>query len=78
MLVDASYGFEMETFEFLNICQVHGMPRIMGILNHLDQLDGISQVFFKNIFYLKNFFPGQQNQEDSEAPLLDRVVSGKH
>ncbi|PAV61425.1 hypothetical protein WR25_01765 [Diploscapter pachys] len=44
LLVDASYGFEMETFEFLNICQVHGMPRIMGILNHLDQLDGISQV----------------------------------
>ncbi|PAV61468.1 hypothetical protein WR25_11316 [Diploscapter pachys] len=44
LLVDASYGFEMETFEFLNICQVHGMPRIMGILNHLDQLDGISKV----------------------------------
>uniref|UniRef100_A0A0N4U0I0 Bms1-type G domain-containing protein n=1 Tax=Dracunculus medinensis TaxID=318479 RepID=A0A0N4U0I0_DRAME len=36
LMVDASYGFEMETFEFLNICQVHGMPRIMGILSHLD------------------------------------------
>lgn len=35
-MVDASYGFEMETFEFLNICQVHGMPRIMGVLSHLD------------------------------------------
>lgn len=22
LLVDASFGFEMETFEFLNICQV--------------------------------------------------------
>ncbi|CAI5450370.1 unnamed protein product [Caenorhabditis angaria] len=44
LMVDASYGFEMETFEFLNICQVHGMPRIMGILNHLDLLDGISRV----------------------------------
>ena len=29
LLIDASFGFEMETFEFLNICQVHGMPRIM-------------------------------------------------
>ncbi|VDK70447.1 unnamed protein product [Onchocerca ochengi] len=36
LMVDASYGFEMETFEFLNICQVHGMPRIMGVLSHLD------------------------------------------
>lgn len=35
-MIDASYGFEMETFEFLNICQVHGMPKIMGVLTHLD------------------------------------------
>ena len=27
----------METFEFLNMCQVHGFPRIMGVLTHLDQ-----------------------------------------
>ncbi|KAM3592750.1 uncharacterized protein V6R79_024419 [Siganus canaliculatus] len=36
MVIDASFGFEMETFEFLNICQVHGFPRIMGVLTHLD------------------------------------------
>ncbi|KAG1696682.1 Ribosome biogenesis protein bms1 [Nymphon striatum] len=40
LLVDASFGFEMEAFEFLNICQVHGFPRIMGVLTHLD--------YFKN------------------------------
>ncbi|XP_071445723.1 ribosome biogenesis protein BMS1 homolog [Hetaerina americana] len=38
LLVDASFGFEMEIFEFLNICQVHGMPKIMGVLTHLDAL----------------------------------------
>ncbi|KAK2876347.1 hypothetical protein Q8A67_020443 [Cirrhinus molitorella] len=38
MLIDASFGFEMETFEFLNICQVHGFPRVMGVLTHLDSL----------------------------------------
>lgn len=36
LLVDASFGFEMETFEFLNILQVHGFPRVMGVLTHLD------------------------------------------
>uniref|UniRef100_A0A2K6CHV4 Uncharacterized protein n=1 Tax=Macaca nemestrina TaxID=9545 RepID=A0A2K6CHV4_MACNE len=36
MLIDASFGFEMETSEFLNIFQVHGFPKIMGVLTHLD------------------------------------------
>nr|CAD7392673.1 unnamed protein product [Timema cristinae] len=44
LLVDASFGFEMEIFEFLNICQVHGMPRIMGVLTHLDMLKRAKQV----------------------------------
>uniref|UniRef100_A0A2I3RA80 Bms1-type G domain-containing protein n=1 Tax=Pan troglodytes TaxID=9598 RepID=A0A2I3RA80_PANTR len=36
MLIGASFGFEMEMFEFLNICQVHGFPKIVGVLTHLD------------------------------------------
>lgn len=46
LLCDASFGFEMEVFEFLNICQVHGMPKVMGILTHLDMI--------KNAKTLKN------------------------
>ncbi|TMW64967.1 hypothetical protein Poli38472_009134 [Pythium oligandrum] len=37
LLIDASFGFEMETFEFLNILQVVGFPKVMGILTHLDR-----------------------------------------
>ena len=36
ILIDASIGFEMETFEYLTILQSHGMPNIMGVLTHLD------------------------------------------
>ena len=36
LLVDASFGFEMETFEFLNILQAHGFPKVIGVLTHLD------------------------------------------
>jgi ribosome biogenesis protein BMS1 len=36
LLVDASFGFEMETFEFLNILKNHGFPKVMGVLTHLD------------------------------------------
>ncbi|KAK6200370.1 uncharacterized protein RJT21DRAFT_121270 [Scheffersomyces amazonensis] len=36
MLVDGNYGLEMETMEFLNIAQHHGMPRVLGVATHLD------------------------------------------
>ena len=29
LMVDASFGFEMETFEFLNLLQAHGFPKVM-------------------------------------------------
>ena len=37
LMIDASFGFEMEHFEFLNILQTHGMPKVMGVLTHLDK-----------------------------------------
>ncbi|KNC96422.1 arf-GAP with GTPase, ANK repeat and PH domain-containing protein 9 [Spizellomyces punctatus DAOM BR117] len=37
LLIDASFGMEMETFEFLNILQAHGFPKVMGVLTHLDK-----------------------------------------
>ncbi|KAI0643103.1 hypothetical protein C8Q79DRAFT_916230 [Trametes meyenii] len=36
LMIDGSYGFEMETFEFLNILQSHGFPKVIGVLTHLD------------------------------------------
>lgn len=36
LLIDGNFGFEMETMEFLNIAQHHGMPKVMGVATHLD------------------------------------------
>ncbi|BFZ56994.1 Glycoside hydrolase 2 (Mannanase, beta-galactosidase) [Savitreella phatthalungensis] len=36
LLIDGNFGFEMETMEFLNILAPHGMPKVMGVLTHLD------------------------------------------
>ena len=33
LLVDASFGFEMEQFEFLNILQAHGFPKVTILLS---------------------------------------------
>ncbi|CAE8645936.1 unnamed protein product [Polarella glacialis] len=44
LMIDASYGFELETFEFINILQVHGFPRVIGILTHLDAFTDSKQL----------------------------------
>eukprot|EP01130_Rhizamoeba_saxonica_P001422 TRINITY_DN11282_c0_g1_i2.p1 TRINITY_DN11282_c0_g1~~TRINITY_DN11282_c0_g1_i2.p1 ORF type:complete len:1080 (-),score=316.44 TRINITY_DN11282_c0_g1_i2:87-3326(-) len=36
LVIDAKFGFEMETFEYLNILQQHGFPKVIGVLTHLD------------------------------------------
>jgi ribosome biogenesis protein BMS1 len=36
LMIDGEFGFEMETFEFLMLLQQHGMPKVMGVLTHLD------------------------------------------
>eukprot|EP01083_Nonionella_stella_P172121 589709_1 len=44
MLVNGHFGFEMETFEFLNVAQVHGFPKVMGVLTHLDKFKKMKQL----------------------------------
>lgn len=44
LMVDASYGFEMETFEFLNQLQLHGFPKVIGVLTHLDHFKANKQL----------------------------------
>lgn len=37
LVVNVSKGLEMYHFEFISMLQVHGMPRVIPVLNHLDQ-----------------------------------------
>ena len=38
LTVDASFGFEMVTFEALACLQAHGFPKVVGVLTHLDKM----------------------------------------
>ncbi|KAJ3031359.1 UNVERIFIED_CONTAM: Glycoside hydrolase 2 (Mannanase, beta-galactosidase) [Siphonaria sp. JEL0065] len=89
LLIDASFGFEMETFEFLNILQSHGFPRVMGVLTFLDKFkDGkrmrktkkrIKQRFWTEIyqgaklFYLSGVMNGRYMKQ--EILNLSRFIS---
>lgn len=62
LLIDANQGFEMETFEFINILQTHGFPKVLGILTHLDKIKQIKNVYktkkeMKKRFW-KEVYPG--------------------
>lgn len=89
LMIDASFGFEMEIFEFLNICQVHGMPKIMGILTHLDAIKNVktlkrrkkelkhrfwTEVFDgAKLFYLSGILHGEYLR--NEIKNLSRFIS---
>ena len=67
LLVDASFGFEMETFEFLNILQAHGFPKVMGVLTHLD--------VFKNQKTLKKIKKALKQRFWTEVQQVRRASS---
>ncbi|VFR02601.1 unnamed protein product [Cuscuta campestris] len=89
LLIDGSYGFEMETFEFLNILQNHGFPKVMGVLTHLDKFkdakklrktkQGLKHRFWTEIydgaklFYLSGLINGRY--ADREVHNLARFIS---
>ena len=46
----------METFEFLNIAQIYGLPRIMGVLTHMDLYKKMNKKLNKRKTELKHRF----------------------
>ena len=89
LLVDGNFGFEMETMEFLNILAPHGMPKVMGVLTHLDLFNKpatlrlakkrLKQRFWTEIyqgaklFYLSGIINGRY--PDREVLNLCRFIS---
>ncbi|KAI9183054.1 Glycoside hydrolase 2 (Mannanase, beta-galactosidase) [Blastocladiella emersonii ATCC 22665] len=89
LAIDAAFGFEMETFEFLNVLQTHGFPKIMGVLTHLDKFKNnkrlrtrkkaLKQRFWTEIypgaklFYLSGVINGSYPK--SEILNLSRFIS---
>ncbi|CCM06127.1 uncharacterized protein FIBRA_08376 [Fibroporia radiculosa] len=89
LMIDGSYGFEMETFEFLNILQAHGFPKVIGVLTHLDLIKkaatlrttkkALKKRFWAEIyqgaklFYLSGVLNGRY--PDTEILNLSRFIS---
>ncbi|EPQ27815.1 uncharacterized protein PFL1_04560 [Pseudozyma flocculosa PF-1] len=89
LMIDGSFGFEMETMEFLNVLQSHGFPKVIGVLTHLDLIKKsktlratkkrLKQRFWTEIydgaklFYLSGIINGRY--PDTEIVNLSRFIS---
>jgi ribosome biogenesis protein BMS1 len=89
LMIDGSFGFEMETMEFLNVLQAHGFPKVMGVLTHLDLIKKshilratkkrLKSRFWTEIyqgaklFYLSGIMNGRY--PDTEIANLSRFIS---
>lgn len=89
LMIDGSFGFEMETMEFLNILQSHGFPKVIGVLTHLDLIKKsatlratkkrLKQRFWTEIyqgaklFYLSGIINGRY--PDIEIQNLSRFIN---
>ncbi|KZP01321.1 DUF663-domain-containing protein [Calocera viscosa TUFC12733] len=89
LMIDGSFGFEMETFEFLNVLQSHGFPKVLGVLTHLDLIKKAATLkttkkllkkrFWTEIyqgaklFYLSGILNGRY--PDQEIQNLSRFIS---
>jgi ribosome biogenesis protein BMS1 len=76
LCVDAKFGFEMETFEFLNILQTHGFPKVMGVFTHLDQFQTTKNLR-KTKKLLKHRF-WTEIYEGAKMFYFSGVVNGKY
>lgn len=76
LMIDASYGYEMETFEFLNLLQLHGFPKVVGVLTHMDKFK-VNKSLQNTKKRLKNRF---WTEIYKGAKLFDftSVVNGKY
>mmetsp|Transcript_59864 Transcript_59864/g.147073 ORF Transcript_59864/g.147073 Transcript_59864/m.147073 type:complete len:1195 (+) Transcript_59864:72-3656(+) len=76
LCVDAKFGFEMETFEFLNILQTHGFCKVMGVFTHLDQFQ-TSKNLRKTKKLLKQRF-WTEIYEGAKMFYFSGIINGKY
>lgn len=76
LCVDAKFGFEMETFEFLNVLQTHGFPKVMGVFTHLDQFSTAKNLRKTKKLLKQRFWT--EIYEGAKMFYFSGVINGKY
>ncbi|KAL5968761.1 Ribosome biogenesi protein bms1 [Taenia solium] len=91
LVVNVSKGLEMYHFEFISMLQVHGMSRVIPVLNHLDQFkeSSSSRAIRKKIkqrlwtdlsakIFLLSRFVQKKSYYHKRSEVNDKVIGGDY
>ncbi|EJU03199.1 DUF663-domain-containing protein [Dacryopinax primogenitus] len=76
LMVDGSFGFEMETFEFLNVLQSHGFPKVLGVLTHLDLIKKAATLKITKKMLKKRFWA--EIYQGAKLFYLSGILNGRY
>ncbi|CDS41864.1 ribosome biolocus tagsis protein BMS1 [Echinococcus multilocularis] len=91
LVVNVSKGLEMYHFEFINMLQVHGMPRVIPVLTHLDQFkeSASSRALRKKVkqrlwtdlsakIFLLSRFVQKKFHHHKQSEVGDKIIDGDY
>ncbi|KZT51500.1 DUF663-domain-containing protein [Calocera cornea HHB12733] len=76
LMIDGSFGFEMETFEFLNVLQSHGFPKVLGVLTHLDLIKKAATLKITKKLLKKRFWT--EIYQGAKLFYLSGILNGRY
>lgn len=76
LMINAKTGFTMDTFEYLNMLQVHGFPRVIGVLAHLDGYKDNKQLKTRKKVLKQRFWT--EIYQGAKLFYLSGLVHGKY
>ena len=76
LMINGGYGYEMETFEFLNLLQSHGFPKVMGVCTHMDAFTRVKSMTatkkkLKHRFWVEIY-------QGAKMFFFGKVINGKY
>ncbi|EUD64759.1 hypothetical protein C922_04903 [Plasmodium inui San Antonio 1] len=76
LVIDGSYGLELETLEFVSILNTHGLPKVIGVVTHLDKFKDSKSIRKRKKKLSKRFT--EEMVEGAKIFFLSGIQNGKY
>ncbi|KJP89190.1 hypothetical protein AK88_01068 [Plasmodium fragile] len=76
LVIDGSYGLELETLEFVSILKTHGLPKVIGVVTHLDKFKDSKSIRKRKKKLSKRFT--EEMAEGARIFFFSGIQNGKY
>ncbi|ANQ06032.1 Uncharacterized protein PCOAH_00003290 [Plasmodium coatneyi] len=76
LVIDGSYGLELETLEFVSILNTHGLPKVIGVVTHLDKFKDSKSIRKRKKKLNKRF--SEEMVEGAKIFFFSGIQSGRY